>query len=372
MTDKSKGTKGLSAFIIESTFPGFSVGKIENKMGLHGVHTSEILFTDRIVPKENLLGQEGKGFKICMQTLDVGRVVIAGNLGLHGGKKLTAARRCAKLVKKPHGGRNMKFLQFYRDGRPTLGVITEKGVVDMSAHPELPQTMLALCQSGDTAALAALDGPYLDEESLTLAPVVTGMEKILCIGLNYRAHAAECGIPLPENPTVFCKLPNALAAHGQAIALPAAEEIDYEAELVLVMGEGGRVFACTCGNDLSVREWQRASGQWLCGKTYDGFGPIGPYAVDAESLPAGGLGISCRVNGELRQHSNTSDLIFSPEELVRYLMPRIPLKAGDVIFTGTPSGVMLGYPADQKRWLRAGDTVEVTIEGIGTLKNSFQ
>ena len=138
------------------------------------------------------------------------------------------------------------------------------------------------------------------------------------------------------------------------------------------MGEGGRVFACTCGNDLSVREWQRASGQWLCGKTYDGFGPIGPYAVDAESLPAGGLGISCRVNGELRQHSNTSDLIFSPEELVRYLMPRIPLKAGDVIFTGTPSGVMLGYPADQKRWLRAGDTVEVTIEGIGTLKNSFQ
>ena len=202
----------------------------------------------------------------------------------------------------------MKFLQFYRDGRPTLGVITEKGVVDMSAHPELPQTMLALCQSGDTAALAALDGPYLDEESLTLAPVVTGMEKILCIGLN----------------------------------------------------------------DLSVREWQRASGQWLCGKTYDGFGPIGPYAVDAESLPAGGLGISCRVNGELRQHSNTSDLIFSPEELVRYLMPRIPLKAGDVIFTGTPSGVMLGYPADQKRWLRAGDTVEITIEGIGTLKNSFQ
>lgn len=266
----------------------------------------------------------------------------------------------------------MKFLQFYRDGRPTLGVITEKGVVDMSAHPELPQTMLALCQSGDTAALAALDGPYLEEESLTLAPVVTGMEKILCIGLNYRAHAAECGIPLPESPTVFCKLPNALAAHGQAIALPAAEEIDYEAELVLVMGEGGRVFACTCGNDLSVREWQRASGQWLCGKTYDGFGPIGPYAVDAESLPAGGLGISCRVNGELRQHSNTSNLIFSPEELVRYLMPRIPLKAGDVIFTGTPSGVMLGYPADQKRWLRAGDTVEVTIEGIGTLKNSFQ
>ena len=263
----------------------------------------------------------------------------------------------------------MKFLQFYKDGCPTLGVVTDKGVVDMSAYPHLPQTMLALCQSGDVGALEGLDGPYLDESSLTLAPVVTGMEKILCIGLNYRAHAMETGMAIPTSPTVFCKMPNALAAHNEVIQLPDAIEFDYEAELVLIMGEGGKVFAATCGNDLSIREWQNASTQWLCGKSYNGFGPIGPYAVEFDSLPKKGVAISCRVNGEVRQDSSTSDLVFNAEELVAYLMPRLPLKAGDIIFTGTPSGVMLGYPADKKNWLKSGDTVEVTIEGIGTLKN---
>ncbi len=265
----------------------------------------------------------------------------------------------------------MKFLQFYKNDRPTLGIVTDQGILDLSAHPHLPQTMLDLCRSGDLAPLAGLDGPYLREEDLTLAPVVTGMEKILCIGLNYKAHAAECGLPLPEAPTVFCKLPNALAAHGQTIPLPTAQELDYEAELVLIMGPNGQIFACTCGNDLSVREWQRATTQWLCGKSYDGFGPMGPYAVDTASLPAEGLEISCRVNGELRQSSHTSDLIFPPAQLVSYLMPRIPLKPGDVIFTGTPSGVMMGYPPENRHWLRPGDTVEVTIEGIGTLRNTL-
>lgn len=266
----------------------------------------------------------------------------------------------------------MKFLQFYKDGCPTLGVVTEKGVVDVSAYPQLPQTMLALCKSGDVSVFAALDGPYLDEASLTYAPVVTGMEKILCIGLNYRAHAEETNMPIPTCPTVFCKMNNALAAHEQVIALPDAVEFDYEAELVLIMGEGGKVFACTCGNDLSIREWQTASTQWLCGKSYDGFGPIGPYAVDAASLPAEGMAISCRVNGALRQNSHTSDLIFNAGELVDYLMARIPLKAGDIIFTGTPSGVMLGYPADKKDWLKSGDVIEVTIDGIGTLRNTLK
>ena len=267
----------------------------------------------------------------------------------------------------------MKFLQFYKDGCPTLGVVAEKGVVDVSAYPALPQTMLALCRSGDVSVFEGLDGPYLDESTLAYAPVVTGMEKMLCIGLNYRAHAEETGMELPTKPTVFCKLPNALAAHNETVHLPqGAVEFDYEAELVLIMGEGGRVFACTCGNDLSIREWQKATSQWLCGKSGDGFGPIGPYAVDMASLPAEGMAISCRVNGELRQNSHTSDLIFGAEALVEYLMPRLPLKAGDVIFTGTPSGVMLGYPADKKNWLKSGDVIEVTIEGIGTLRNTLE
>jgi len=264
----------------------------------------------------------------------------------------------------------MKFVQFMKDHTPALGIVTEAGIIDVGANAGLPRTMLELCRSGSFAALRHLTGPLVDEKDIVYAPIVTGMEKILCIGLNYRAHALETGMALPEYPAVFCKLGNALAAHQQDIALPKAEEPDYEAELVLILGENGKIFAATCGNDLSVREWQRATTQWLCGKSYDGFGPIGPYAVTWDELPKDAA-ITCRVNGELRQNSRINDLIFSPQELVDYLMPRIPLKAGDVIFTGTPSGVMMGYPADQKRWLKPGDVVEVGIEGIGVLKNKL-
>ena len=263
----------------------------------------------------------------------------------------------------------MKVLQFLKNGCPSLGLVTEGGVVDVGANPGMPQTMLELCRRGDFSCLQGLTGPLVPEEDLVYAPAVTGMEKILCVGLNYRAHALECGLTLPEQPTIFSKFPNALAAHDQDVTLPQAEQLDYEAELVLIMGPDGRIFAATCGNDLSIREWQTATTQWLCGKTYDGFGPLGPCAVDWADLPAEGAAIQCRVNGQLRQDSHTSDLIFSPQEIVDYLMPRIPLKAGDVIFTGTPSGVMMGWPEDKKQWLRSGDVVEVTIEGIGTLRN---
>ncbi len=266
----------------------------------------------------------------------------------------------------------MKFLQFYKNNEAALGLVTERGIVDVGANAGCPKTMLELCRTGDVSALASLSGPVVDESSITFAPIVTGMEKMLCVGLNYRAHALECGMALPSEPTIFCKLNNALAAHNEAIPMPrGAVEVDYEAELVLIMGEGGKIFAATCGNDFSVREWQKATTQWLCGKSCDGFGPIGPYAVDWATLGEDGLAISCRVNGELRQNSRTDDLIFNAREIVDYLMPRIPLKAGDVIFTGTPSGVMMGYPADKKQWLKSGDTVEVTIEGIGTLTNTL-
>ena len=264
----------------------------------------------------------------------------------------------------------MKFVQFMKDNAPALCIVTEKGIIDVGANPGMPKTMLDLCRLGNFETLRGLTGPLVDEKNITYAPIVTGMEKILCIGLNYRAHALETGMELPKYPAVFCKIGNALAAHQQDIALPDAEEIDYEAELVLIMGDSGKIFAATCGNDLSIREWQRATSQWLCGKSYDGFGPIGPYAVSWNELPKDAV-ITCRVNGELRQNSRINDLIFSPQELVDYLMPRIPLKAGDVIFTGTPSGVMMGYPADRKNWLKSGDVVEVNIEGIGTLKNKL-
>ena len=264
----------------------------------------------------------------------------------------------------------MRFVQFMKENTPVLGIVTDQGVIDVGANAGMPRTMRELCRMGSCEALAALTGPVVDEKDIVYAPIVTDMEKILCIGLNYRAHALETGMGLPEYPAVFCKMGNALAAHRQDIALPDALEIDYEAELVLIMGEDGKIFAATCGNDLSIREWQRATSQWLCGKSYDGFGPIGPYAVEWDELPKDAA-ITCRVNGELRQNSRINDLIFSAQEIVDYIMPRIPLKAGDVIFTGTPSGVMMGYPADRKNWLKAGDVVEVGIEGIGMLRNKL-
>lgn len=274
----------------------------------------------------------------------------------------------------------MKFLQFYKEGIPTLAVKTEAGIVDLSSAPGMPKTMKELCELPDVnSALAEIEsfcakargGALLNEAEIKFAPVVTGMEKIVCIGLNYIKHAEEChpGQPLPTEPTVFAKFGNALAAHGMDIQLPQSKCIDYEAELVLIMGRDGKVFAYTTGNDLSIRDWQNSTSQWICGKTFDSFAPIGPYAVNADALTNRHLAIECRVNGEVRQSDFIDQMIFTPEQIVAHLMPRIPLKAGDIIFTGTPSGVMLGYPEDQKNWLKAGDVVEISIEEIGTLRN---
>ena len=217
-----------------------------------------------------------------------------------------------------------------------------------------------------------------------MAPVITGTDRIFCIGLNYRQHARECGLPLPPAPVLFNKFGNALAAHGQAIALsPDYKEYDYEAELVVVIGKPARnvseaealdyVFGYTCGNDLSCRDLQFARGnQWVLSKTFDGFAPIGPCLVTADSLDPNALDISSTVNGELRQNSNTSDMIFSPAQIIADLSRHFTLQPGDLIFTGTPQGVMHGYPADQKSWLKPGDEVTVTLEGIGTLRNTFR
>lgn len=272
----------------------------------------------------------------------------------------------------------MKFVQFYKDGKITLGVKLAGGIVDLSAFEGMPKTMKELCERSDDERLLnelanITAGALYNEGDIAFAPVVTGMEKIVCIGLNYIKHAEEChpGQPLPTEPTVFAKFGNALAAHGEEVKLPQSKKVDYEAELVLIMGEGGKIFAYTTGNDLSARDWQNATSQWICGKTYDKFAPIGPYAVDAVSVKDRHLAIECRVNGEVRQSDFIDQMIFTPEQIVQYLMPRIPLKPGDIIFTGTPSGVMLGYPENAKNWLKAGDTVEVSIEGIGVLKNKL-
>lgn len=285
----------------------------------------------------------------------------------------------------------MKLTQIRKDGGICLAIVTEKGLVDVAAEAarrglSAPKTMLDAIRGGEEA-MAVLGQLAENAACFTdapLAPVVTGGEKILCIGLNYRQHAKECNLPLPVAPVLFNKFSNALAADGEGITLmPEYREYDYEAELVAVIGKPCRnvtadealnyVFGYTCGNDLSTRDLQFArSNQWLLSKTLDGFAPIGPCLVTAEEVDPDNLAISSKVNGELRQNSNTSDMIFSTAQIIADLSHHFPLMPGDLIFTGTPQGVMHGYPADQKNWLKPGDRVEVTIEGIGTLHNFFR
>lgn len=285
----------------------------------------------------------------------------------------------------------MKLVQFWHDSRPALGIQTDAGIVDVAAEAarrgiSAPEDMAAAIAAGDEG-LALLETLTQNPECFTnalLAPVVTGNGRILCIGLNYRRHAQECGLPLPPAPVLFNKFSNALAAHGDCVKLPPEyKEYDYEAELVAVIGKPARnvseeqaldyVFGYTCGNDLSTRDLQFARGnQWLLSKTFDGFAPIGPCLVPAGELDPDDLDISSTVNGQPRQNSNTSDMIFSVAQIIADLSRHFTLMPGDLIFTGTPQGVMQGYPADQKDWLKPGDTAEVTIQHIGTLKNSFR
>ena len=285
----------------------------------------------------------------------------------------------------------MKLVQFMKNGKAALGIQTAQGIIDAAAEAARrglsgPQTMLQAIRHGKMALdlLHELEkDPVNVVQEPPAAPAVTGMERVLCIGLNYRRHAAECGLPIPESPVLFCKFSNTLAADGDVIRLdPAYREYDYEAELVVVMGRPARnvsedeamdyVFGYTCGNDLSTRDLQFARGnQWLLSKTFDGFAPLGPCVVTADSLDPSDLSISSRVNGELRHNSRTSDLIFGIPALISDLSRHFTLEPGDVIFTGTPQGVMQGYPADQKQWLKPGDKTEITVEGIGTLTNTF-
>ena len=284
----------------------------------------------------------------------------------------------------------MKLVQIWKDNRLALGIQTGGGIIDVEAEAArrgvfAPADMKQAIAAGSQglAQLAELAADAQCYTNAPLAPVVTGTDRIFCIGLNYRQHAKECDLPLPPAPVLFNKFSNALAAHGDCVRLmPDYKEYDYEAELVIVMGKPARdvseaealdyVFGYTCGNDLSTRDLQFARGnQWVLSKTFDGFAPVGPCLVPAGELDPNNLDISSVVNGETRQNSNTSDMIFNVQQIIADLSHHFTLQPGDLIFTGTPQGVMHGYPADRKNWLKPGDRVDVTIQGIGTLSNTF-
>jgi 2-keto-4-pentenoate hydratase/2-oxohepta-3-ene-1,7-dioic acid hydratase in catechol pathway len=218
-----------------------------------------------------------------------------------------------------------------------------------------------------------------DRASVSLKAVVPNPEKVICIGLNYRDHAAETHASIPEVPTVFSKYANTLIGDGEPIVIPrVTQQVDYEAELAFVIGRGGRYIAesnamgyvagYTVFNDVTGRDYQFRTGQWTIGKTFDTFGPLGPALVTADEIPnPHALPIRLSINGEVLQDSNTSQLIFSIPALVAYLSQVMTLEPGDVVATGTPAGV--GFVRQPPRFLRPHDRVRVEIEGLGVLEN---
>ena len=296
----------------------------------------------------------------------------------------------------------MKLLTFERNGKSNLGIVTPHGVLHVSKAIEsvspqshtVPTTIMEVIEGGEAAvaqlqalveqSLTSADRAafLLHEDDLVLGPCVTAPNKIICVGLNYKRHAEETNMPLPQYPILFNKFNNTLAGHREEIALPAkvTSKVDYEAELVIVVGKEAKyvskemaldyVFGYCCVNDLSARDLQMRTQQWLLGKSCDGFSPLGPYLVTADEVgDPNDLAIRCLVNGEVRQNSHTSDMIFRCDEIVSYISQHMTLVPGDIILTGTPEGVILGYPEDKQVWLKEGDVVTIEIEKLGSLTN---
>lgn len=286
----------------------------------------------------------------------------------------------------------MKFCVIKVKGQNHLGLKLNDGIIDLTQaallyNEDAPISLEELIEDTQSG-YKAIEGllihklEIIDEHKVEFAPLLPNPEKLICVGLNYKKHQEETGMPKPVCPILFNKFNNAISAHQQIIKLNKnAYKYDYEAELVIIIGKDAKnvayenaldyVFGYTIGNDLSARDLQLKTSQWLLGKSLDGFAPMGPYCVSAKDVNPDQLEIQCKVNNELRQSSHTSDMIFDCKTIVSFISEHITLRAGDVIFTGTPSGVMMGYPEDKQVWLKSGDVVEVSIESIGTLQNKL-
>ncbi len=276
----------------------------------------------------------------------------------------------------------MRFVTFQHDGFPQPGVIVGDTVVGLKGAG-FP-TLLAVIEGGRDArkrVASWLDGKPAAvplAEAHLLAPLPRP-PKIICVGLNYRDHAIESKMEIPKVPTIFSKYPTAVIGPGDPIVLPKlSAKPDYEAEFAFIIGAGGRhiradrwqdhIFGYTNFHDVSARDYQMATTQWMMGKTFDTFAPMGPAIVTADEIAdPHALDIQMIINGEVLQSSNTSNLIFRIPALIEYLSGVFTLEAGDVVATGTPAGV--GFSRNPPRWLRPGDDVVVRISGLGELRN---
>ncbi|KAM6965688.1 fumarylacetoacetate hydrolase domain-containing protein 2A [Aplochiton taeniatus] len=286
----------------------------------------------------------------------------------------------------------MRLVQFQRCGAEEgtrVGVEQGEGlgVVDLKAFdPSMPCTMRELLELGgkglDCAERALSSGQcVLDRSDIKLLSPVLAPEKVVCVGMNYRDHCLEQNAPIPEEPIIFSKFPNAITGPYDDITLPSeSQEVDWEVELAFVIGRRGKhikeedalsyVAGFTVANDVSARDWQlkRNGKQWLLGKTFDSFCPLGPALVTTDSVKDPyNLGIRCLVNGDTVQSSNTNQMIFNVEEVVAWVSKFMTLKVGDVFLTGTPPGV--GVFRNPTVFLKKGDVVECQIDQVGVIRN---
>ncbi len=272
-----------------------------------------------------------------------------------------------------------------------LGVIVQDTFIyDLSDAVELekPESIDEVLQFGLLSQIDELVNAIKPNAALTpldavrLGPPLAGMGKIVAVGLNYRDHAAEMGNPLPSSPLLFCKAPTSITGPTDDLMLPPetwSTEVDYEVELGVVIGDICRevdpedamayVAGYTIVNDVTARDVQRAESQWFRAKSYDGFCPLGPFLVTRDEIEdVSALKVTTRVNGEIRQQSNTKNLIFSVTELVSFVSQCMTLLPGDIIATGTPAGIGAGMKPPC--YLQPGDVVELSIDGLGSQRNT--
>ena len=279
----------------------------------------------------------------------------------------------------------MRLVTFAEDGVEKIGVRVGDDVFDVTKASEaFGGDMIGVIKGGSaakealkTAAASAQARPL---SSVKLLPPIPRPGKILCIGRNYAAHAAEGGAAPPTYPEVFVRFPSSLIAHGDPLVLPkASDKFDFEGELVMVIAKTGRhvaesdaldmIYGWSLFNDGSVRDYQRKASQWTMGKNFDGTGAFGPDIVTADEVTPGGVGLQLqtRVSGETMQNANTRDLIFPIAKLIWHLTEVMTLEAGDIVVTGTPEGV--GYARTPPRFMVPGDTVDIEVEQVGVLSN---
>ncbi len=279
----------------------------------------------------------------------------------------------------------MKLCTFERDGAMRVGVVVNEEVIDLAATaPELPREMTALLAAGgpalDAAAKAATGArSRIPLAAVRLAAPILRPPKFLAIGLNYADHVAEAGLEMPKLPTVFNKQSTCVTGPKDPVHLPrVSAALDYEGELGFVIGRRcrhvprARALEVIAGylvvNDVSVRDWQLRIPTWTMGKSFDTHGPLGPWLTTADEIDPSGLRLRTWVNGELRQDSNTKQLIFDCAAIVEHLSTAFTLEPGDVIATGTPGGV--GIAMKPPKLLKLGDAMRVEIDGLGALENT--